>query len=260
MRAKVFFFLCFSLSFTFSLTAKIVEVSSIRELPAFLEKEMLVVFDIDNTLIEPQQLLGSDQWFDHRIAEYKKTCSSEMAFSKTYVEWVAIQNLSAMKPVESETIPLLKKLQQEGYTLMALTARSEDFCHCTFNQFDSLGIDFSPTSPSHGDFFFLNRLPLLYRKGVLFTSGTHRGEALSKFLKKIHYFPKSILCINDKQVYLQEMEVVCKKMAIPFIGLRYGYLDQKVLQFDPKIAEVQWQAFGHLLSDQVAKEKSSQQR
>jgi hypothetical protein len=246
--------------FCFGLSAKIVEVASFNELPGFLEKEMLVVLDIDNTILQTAQLLGSDQWFDHRMKEYQKSMSVEMAFEKTFAEWLAIESLTKVKLVEDVTGGLIKKLQQEGVTIMALTTRSSDLRFCTFRQFQSLGIDLSVTSPSHGDFFFLNRQPVLYRKGVLFTDGTNRGEALLKFLRKTHYSPKSILFINDKERQLKEVEEICKKMSIPFVGLRYSYLDRKVKEFDEKIARVQLEQIKSILSDEEAKEKLSQMR
>lgn len=250
----VFFCFCSGLS------AKIVEVSSVKELPGFLEKEMLVILDIDNTILQTAQLLGSDQWFDHRINEYQALMSREEAFEKTYGEWLAIECLTKVKLVEEQTAALISKLQQEGYTIMALTTRSVDLCFCTLRQFKSLGIDLSITPPSHGDFFFLNQRPLLYRRGILFTDGTNRGAALLKFLQKIHYSPKSILFINDKEVQLKEVESICKKTATPFVGLRYGYLDQKVKEFDGKLAQMQFEQLGSILSDDEAKKKISPMR
>jgi hypothetical protein len=257
---KGFFLFVGMLFYFLEASAKVVEVSSFKELPQFLEKERLVIFDIDNTLYSPEQFLGSDPWFDHRVKEYQASMSTEEAFEKTFAEWMAIECLTKVKLVEEEAPKIIKKLQQEGYALMALTLRAVDLSFCTMRQLHSLDLDLSITAPSHGDFFFLNAKPHLFRKGVLYTDGNDLGKGLLKFFQKIHYFPKSILYINDKEAQLKEVEAMCKKVSIPFVGLRYGGFDSRAKEFDPSIASVQLAPLSQILSDQEAKEKLFQKR
>ena len=59
-----------------------------------------------------------------------------------------------------------------------------------------------------------------------------------------------MLFINDKASHLKEVERACEQAKIPFIGLRYGFLDEKVKRFSHEIAAIQWEHFGKLLSDE----------
>ena len=43
-----------------------------------------------------------------------------------------------------------------------------------------------------------------------------------------------------------------KEKQIPFIGLRYGFIDEKVKNFDPKAAEIQYKRFVNILSNKEA--------
>ena len=99
----------------------------------------------------------------------------------------------------------------------------------------------------------MNKRGVLYRGGILFTAGTHKGNALSKFLFSIKMHPKAVTFINDKYTHLIPIEEVCDLHAVPFVGLRYGYLDQVVEKIDKEVADVQWAHFGHILTDEAAK-------
>ncbi|MBM3194588.1 MAG: DUF2608 domain-containing protein [Chlamydiae bacterium] len=49
------------------------EIKKIEEVKIPEKSNVLVIFDIDNTLIHLKQELGSDQWFYHRWKELEKT-------------------------------------------------------------------------------------------------------------------------------------------------------------------------------------------
>ena len=47
------------------------EITSVRQVVPFLKANTLVVFDIDNTLARPPQILGSDQWFGWMVRKFE---------------------------------------------------------------------------------------------------------------------------------------------------------------------------------------------
>lgn len=57
--------------------AEIVEIKKMAEIIHRLTEGTLVVFDIDNTIIRPNQTLGSDQWFDFLVKVYQDAGVSE---------------------------------------------------------------------------------------------------------------------------------------------------------------------------------------
>ncbi|MCB1149869.1 MAG: DUF2608 domain-containing protein [Chlamydiia bacterium] len=172
----------------------------------------------------------------------------EMALS----EWMAVQNISKMKLVEPSAAEIVRSLQEAGYTVMGLTTRGLGQSTRTNEQLKTVGIDLSRTAPANEDIFFMNGRGVLFRGGTLFTANTHKGKALFTFLDEAGYKPQRILFINDKRSHILPIEEWADQRGVPFIGLRYGFLDEKVKNLNLEITEIQWEHFGHILSDAEA--------
>ncbi|NDE64027.1 MAG: DUF2608 domain-containing protein [Chlamydiae bacterium] len=83
------------------LSASIIEVNSFEQIQIPAEKNLLVILDIDNTLMHLKQDLGSDQWFYHRWKELENQgMTNEQALRKVAFEFNGIQTLSPSKIVE----------------------------------------------------------------------------------------------------------------------------------------------------------------
>ncbi|MEC7840289.1 MAG: DUF2608 domain-containing protein [Chlamydiota bacterium] len=242
--------LCFIQSYA---TSEIIEVNSIHEIKNYIGPETLILFDIDNTLMEPTQTLGSDQWFQHTLKERRNNgMKREDALDLTLSQWMSIQSVTKVKVVEEGTAELIDHLQKEGFTLMGLTTRGLGLSTRTVFQLKSLDINLTTTAPTHEEIFFINHHGVLFRGGILFTAGTNKGMALAKFLHLIGKEPENIVFINDKWSNIREVEVVAEKYQVPFTGLRYSYTDEKVANFNPELAEMQFKEFGHIISDDEA--------
>lgn len=237
---------------TTTLSAEIVEVKQMHEIKSHLKPDTLVIFDIDNCLIEPKQLLGSDQWGYHQIAKYQKEgLTKEEAFKKVNFEFTAIHNITEVKPVETTTPDLIRTLQKKNYTLMALTGRAPDMAAITIKQLNDADYDLTPTTLSKNEISFKNgEKEVLLKKGILFTALSHKGTALFTLFSKLNYKPKRILFIDDKLSYVTLVENSCNEHKVPYVGLRYGYLDDKINNFRSDIADKQFEAFKNIPSDQ----------
>ena len=98
----------------FFLCAKIVEVDRIEKILPYIQENMLIVFDLDNTLIHTVQDLGSDQWFSHRMQELQeKEEDVETAREKVILEYYTILNMTDVKPVEKMTSKVFEALQKK---------------------------------------------------------------------------------------------------------------------------------------------------
>lgn len=253
MIKKIICFAIVIVSFAFYLSASILETKSIESVRMHLTPTTLIIFDIDNTLIEPVQELGSDQWFCHRIMEYKNLgLPGGEAIEKALSEWTAIQSITKVKPVEKITPALIAQMQQEGYAVMGLTSRGLGLATRTVEQLKSVGIELLQTSPTKEEVYLTNHHGILYRAGILFTSGTHKGNALVKLFHSIDYNPERVVFIDDKETHLKDVYQALDAYHIPFLGLRYGFLDEKVASFNKRIADIQFAHFGHILSDEEA--------
>lgn len=231
----------------------IFEIKNMNELYKYLKPEAFIIFDIDNTLMEPAQELGNDQWFRYQIKKYEENgLSKEAALRKTVAEWHAIQNITQMLLAENGSEKIIHHLQSHDYPIIGLTTRSLDISSRTIEQLKILDIELSKTAPTKNEIFFMNGSPVLFRNGILFTANTNKGDALEKFLNAISYNPKLIIFVNDKESHIFPVEQYCTREKIPFIGLRYSYLDHRVKNFRPEIAEIQYSQFGRIVTNEFA--------
>lgn len=254
---RLFIYLAAYLSITFSgLFAEIIEVAHFQEIENYLSNEMLVVFDIDDTLLIPTQTLGTDVWFRYRVEQHlKKNHSYKIAFEKALAEWEAIRHLTEVKIVETGSQKIIAKMQDQNIPIIGLTTQGLALATRTVQQLLSLEVDLSKTAPSKKDHYFINQQGVLFRHGILFTAGTNKGIALLTLCDLIDIHPKKILFINDKESHLKEVEAVVLANEISFIGLRYNFRDEEINNFSEEIATIQWKysTFDHLLTDEEAK-------
>ena len=178
---------------------KILEMARFHEIAHHITPDTLVLMDIDDTILVPTQMVGSDDWFNLRWKKHEADgLSKPEALEKALAEWNAIRNVTKMKTVEKETPSFIQTLQKKGHKIMGLTTQGLALATRTVQQLQENQIDLSATAPTKEDYYVnLSGHSVLFRKGILFTSGRNKGEAFFKFcdsiglkLKKIvYYFP-----------------------------------------------------------------------
>ena len=233
----------------------VTETNEISQLLNYADRGTLFVFDLDNTLIEATQHLGSDQWFSHRLNHFvDQGHSIDEALNLVVPHWLAVQQKTGMRHVDPTVPELLKKLQQEGVTVIALTKRPPEIAKRTLEQLMPLQIDFSKSSHVKERMVFPEHRNTLFHEGIIFVAASvEKGPVLNSFIKKMKSQPKKIVLIDDKMSHIHNVAEAIEPLKIPFVGIRYGGADEKVKNFDPKIAELQWEYFEKILSDEHAK-------
>lgn len=75
-----------------TLRASIIETTYISEVVKHLSPDTLIIFDIDNTLMEPVQEMGSDQWFRNQIEHHRNNglCDTD-PLETALSEWSSVQ-------------------------------------------------------------------------------------------------------------------------------------------------------------------------
>jgi len=239
------------------LSAKIIETRHFNEIIGYADYDnVLIILDIDDTLLVPVQTLGTDVWFRDRINVHQREgMAFENAIAKTIIEWEAIRHLTKVKIVEEGIEKNIQAMQKNNVHIMGLTTQSLTLTTCTTQQLLSLGINLFNTAPSRENYYFMNGQGVLYTQGILFTNGTDKGKALFSYLDHIGYLPKFIVFINDKETHLKEVEKEVLPRAVEFIGLRYSYSDSRVDSYDSRISDLQWKysTLSNILSDDEAK-------
>ncbi len=133
----------------------ITEAAHFRDISSWIEKDTLVLVDIDDTLLIPTQMLGCDEWFMHRYKQHAQMgMNASDCLEKTLAEWEAIRHLTRMEIVEKETDAIVAHLQQQGTCVMGLTTQGVALATRTTQQLKGQSFDLSLTAPSPEDHCF----------------------------------------------------------------------------------------------------------
>ena len=249
------YLLCIFFLVMIPLVAKVEEIDRFHKLAPLASQDTLVLIDIDDTIFIPSQTLGSDVWYSSRLEKHKAAGLSQVeAKERALAEMRAVRQLTKVELVEPDTAEVIFGLQQQGIFCFGVTAQGLALATETVRHLGSLGVDFSKSVPfDQTDCYFLNNNHcVLFRQGVLFTSGTPKYSSIDLLLKEKGYQPKAIILIDDKEKHVVDMDAFCQEKGIPFLGLRYSFSDVRIRAFDEKLAEYQWthSTFAHILSDE----------
>jgi hypothetical protein len=222
---------------------EILETASIRSILNKCSFNSFVVFDLDNTVFESNQELGSHQWFESLCIHANKSMDNkEQAFDYALRLYHLVQHYTKVKPVEEETARVIQLLQDINIPVIALTARGRPIFYPTLLQLRSIGVDFSRNwSDLAGAFYFIPQNEnVMFSQGIIFCSGGDKGFCLNHFF---HYlvnysksFPEHLIMIEDTPKHVAAVGKVVADKGCDFTGLRYNYLDQKASQFKMDMA------------------------
>ena len=217
-------------------------------------KGILVVFDIDNTLLAMEQGLGSDQWYDWQ----KQLSEDDQCNPRNVGDRFAVQGalyfVSAMRLTQQDGAKQVRTIQDEGVPVIALTSRGMNYQLQTFRELrrNNLNFSYSAIGPEGGiDEPFMpvadGRLSL-YEDGVFLTAGQHKGEMLYALLEKTGTpLPRVIVMIDDKQYNLDAIKETFLALNIPVRAWRYTGEDKNVREFNTDQADKRWKAIDDAL-------------
>lgn len=236
----------------------IVEVSNFEEIKVYVQQAKstngILVFDIDNTLLEAGQHLGSVAWGDYMVNEMKKKgISHQEAEEIASIFWKTVQPHIKVKTVDPDTKEIIEAIQEKKIPVICLTSRNSAEIENTHGQLASLGI-----YPTHlineCQIFHLNR-NALYEKGILFaTLFNKKSNVLIEFLERNQFNPEWVIFVDDKLSHVHDVDSMLQEKGISCKALRFSGADKQYETFDPEVAEVQWKAIPHFLSNEEALE------
>lgn len=254
MRSQFFLFL---ITFTTFANSCIVEHSHFITVNDYLtpqdfNKYTVVILDIDNTIAQPNAIIGSEEWFAHMMNKVMEDdCDVRAAVNRILPLYFEIMHTVDFGPVEQMTIDIIRQLQEAGLIVIGLTARSLEIKDRTIKQLNTIGIDFTRSSIWHEDFEYDCCVPYAYKEGVIFCAGADKGKILMHVFDRLNYCPCKIIAIDDKAKHLQAIARAINP-CIDFIGIRYGHLDDKVRNFDGVAADeelLEWIIWNWLFSN-----------
>ena len=245
--------------------------SSIRTVGSFLEikldnlpSESLVIFDVDETLITPADILLKPA--GRSFSGWEKIKPEQLE------NYLSIMLASTSYVLVDEEIPIIiQRLSQKKISAMGLTACStgsigviQSMEKWRFDQLKAVGIDFSSFFTEEYVFSELvsaTSSPPLFMNGILFTGdfqaadNSTKGQLFGIFLDRINWKPEQIVFIDDDMKHLEAMLKELDQRGIPF----QGYLLKKPSpELDKEIAQFQIQTLLHSnkwISDNEAKKR-----
>ena len=224
-------------------------------------ENVLLVFDLDNTLLAMDQALGSDQWFRWQAGLLRANPCSPHLVGRNFQELLRVGELlftiSAMHPPDPETMPLLADLQARGFTAIVLTARAYTMRDATRRELARIGFTFVksalvPAKVISGPYlpynppgyensgitvaeaarFKLGRPRLVgYQEGVYMVAGQHKGAMLRMLLHRSGRRFDAILFADDHRHNTDAMYEAFADTGVDIVTFRFSREDPQVRKF-----------------------------
>ncbi len=202
----------------------------------------LVIFDVDETLIQP---LDSYYINEHtpQAHEFRKKLFMKHPEIKNWDIYADITLKEVKRPlIEPMVISKIKELEGKGVYVIACTAMNTGKFG-TLERLEAWRYEHLASLGFQGHFGDLiidlsleNRKPVFY-KGILATDLLTKGLVVFAFLDHIHLIPKEIVMVDDSIEFLESMLQECKKRNISYQGYLYQGARQKF--WDKKLIEFQ---------------------
>jgi hypothetical protein len=199
---------------------------------------VLIVLDIDNTLLRARQPLGSDQWFEWQ-AEALKQQSPEASF-KTFDDLLNAQadffQLGSMSLTEEFIPQMIQELKDYGHPIILLTSRNPELRSVTERELERNKLWFADSSIMSGIPNSFIEIPfkksVSFMNGIFMTTGHNKGEALSYLLERAGKEYKAIIFADDHERHTQRVfEKFSQQENTEIITFRYAKEDETVSAF-----------------------------
>jgi len=208
-------------------------------------EQILVVFDIDNTLLAMNTDVGSDQWYDWQKSLQKENACDDRLVTDLLASQGALFYAGSMRPTQVDAAQIVQHLQELGVQVMAETARGWNFALPTFRELRRNKMDFSRSAPSSNLGQYTPeaaKRPVLYQDGVYLLAGQHKGDMLLDLLNKTGTaIPAVIIVIEDKDYNLDAYEQTASREGWNLFSLYYTGVKDWVDDFNPEQATNDWQ-------------------
>lgn len=227
----------------------IVESDQLDDIKQYINQDKtLVVFDLDNTLVAPKLEIGTEQWFNYTLRHMQNGHKMQDAIDALLPLFFQINQHIPLYLTENIIPELLQSLYKQDIPVIAVTARSDILKDCTIKQLCNAGIELPFIGFGEKEIKETFRVPMSFVHGIIFSANNDKGLLLFYILDQVGYRPNKIIFVDDKYNNVAMVARACAEHKVPFVGIRYSRLDERVAQFDSVKAEQQLQdLLGHNL-------------
>ncbi len=214
---------------------KIVTTTNFKKVDSHVNKllekndysNILVVLDIDNTILTSSTDLGGDIWYQWQrgklnikpTEEQKVECLFENAIGLLY-------ELGTTELTDSIIPSLISNWQEKEIPVFALTSRSPRYRAATERELRRTGIDFTktalrPEGKNLPTYRYSLKNEMSYMQGIMMTSGMNKGKMLQHILDKTDQYFESIIFVDDSEKNVYNLEQQFKNTGIDMTIFHY---------------------------------------
>jgi hypothetical protein len=246
------------LSLNFALSAEVRDIDQLSAILPEISEQTLVLFDLDETLIETPIMLGGKAWRHYVRALLERTYSEESATQLHDRLTYFLAKEMPFIPVEKSSGACLKEVEERGGLAFGFTARGrEHWYDMPAADGEELGLLHTAQAgfafkQSFDDPLFSHRS---YAKGIFFAYPLEdKGELLLELFALTDFRPRKLVFIDDKMSNVRAVEAAAHKLKIPSVSFHYRQIDL-YRPFDPLVAHIQLEKLlceGRVVSDDLA--------
>lgn len=261
-KLLVFLIISFQCSIISASISEINNLSLFKETVYSLNKNDMVLLDIDFTVMKPcDAALLPCGW--HLRKQYLHNL--DLKRRELLQSIIALEGKEEL--VDVAYIGIIKHLEEKGIPVIGLTAlevgkygKIENLEDWRLANLKQAGIDLSNSFKNKNLTSFkmfpeYNGNYPLFKDGVLFTNRQAKGLVFTAFINLLGNKPKKVIFIDDNLGYLKSVEQEAIELGIEFIGFHYRAIENICCDYDEEIAQIQFLYLlqnEHWLSDQEA--------
>lgn len=205
-----------------------------------LDKNSLVLFDVDDTLIVPCDAIlrpKGKKLFYQLIRQYDGDFYRE----------ILIQARHSL--VDKESVHLVQKLQRNHIPVIAFTAATaktrgtKELGMWRVEELKNVGFDFRSAFPDVDVLEFTKADSKVYfplfKSGVLYTSLHSKGDILTSFIQQLKLNPNKVVFVDDKLYFVKSVVKALDQLGIPCLGIHYTAAEKYPCEVNEKRATYQ---------------------
>lgn len=194
-------------------------------------ENVLVVADIDNTLLTSATDLGGDIWYQWQRGKLAVKPTPEQQVSCLFEDAISLlYELAPMNLTEAQVPDLLNQWQESGNTLLLLTSRGPKNRAATERELYRNDINvtraaLSPTDNPNPVYRQKLEREMSYSRGLMMTTGMNKGLMLEWILTTTARKFDAIVFIDDSQHNIENMENAWQQQNVDMRIFHYTHVE-----------------------------------
>ena len=201
-------------------------------------QNVLLVFDIDNTLLKTKQDFSSYAWgtWQSSLVKAKSPDAVTNELQELYNLQMVLFTLGQMEPTEKMIPKEIAALQNKGVSILALTSRGVHMRSATEKSFERNGYNFLqnvlfPGFPGSYKPKYGAGRRVSFQNGIYLTEGQNKGLMLKDLLERVRRKFSSIIFVDDHFKHPGNVYEVFGDSGVDLLTYRYGYMDKQMKRF-----------------------------